>query len=273
MLSLLCPMSATVPFGSTAAFAADLAVGLDAALTGLCATQVVVPMPVIDAPLFLDDIVDDLRAQRDRAIAAAPAFVQWARERGVSAASWQVCEGPLDQALAVAGNWHDAVVLGVAPSGRDPWQRVALLGSLLIGLGHPCVVVPPGAVARLSCVAVAWNGSREAMRAVHAALPLLRRAERIVLLESAQTPAERYGTWHPPFELDRFLELHGLAAPARTLAQADWDGTWLDEAAAAAGADLLVMGAYGHRRVNEWLFGGMTRHALEHSRIPLFMRH
>lgn len=274
MLNLLAPTPNAAPFGSVAGFAADLAAALDAALTGLCATQVVVPMPVMDAPVFLDDITDDLRKQRDRAIAAEPSFLQWARERGVSRVSWQVVEGPLDEALSVAGNWHDAIVLGLAEAGKDPWQRVSAVGGLLVTLGHPCVVVPPAATARLSCVALAWNGSREAMRAIHAALPLLQRAGRIVLLESSETESKRYGTWHPAFDLERYLDLHGLAAEVRTLGESGERAGWeLLEAADAAGADLLVMGAYGHLRFNEWLFGGMTRHVLEHARIPLFMRH
>lgn len=274
MFNLLTPATSVAPFGSAAQFAADLAVALDAALTGLCVAQVVVPMPVMDAPVFLDDISDELRRQRDRAIAAEPFFLQWARERGVSKASWQVVEGPLDEALAVAGNWHDAVVLGLEQAGEDPWRRIAAVGSLLVTLGHPCLVVPQSAAARLSCVALAWNGSREAMRAIHAARPLLERAGRIVLLESSQAQSKRYGTWHPAFELERYLDQQGLAADVRTLGEAGEHAGWeLLEAADAAGADLLVMGAYGHRRFNEWLFGGMTRHVLEHARIPLFMRH
>lgn len=274
MFSLLSPASDTAPFGSAAQFAADLAFALDAALTGLCAVQMAVPMSVMDAPTFLEDSAEDLRRQRDRAIAAESAFLRWAHERGVSEANWQVVEGPLDEALSVACDWHDAVVLGLADAGQDPWQRISAVGSLLVTLAHPCVVVPPGAVAGLSCVALAWNGSREAMRAIHAARPLLERAEQIVLLKSSEAEAKRYGTWHPRFELERYLDLQGLVAEVHTLGEAGEPGGWaLLEAAEAAGADLLVMGAYGHRRFNEWLFGGMTRHVLEHARIPLFMRH
>lgn len=274
MFSLLSPASGTAPFGSAAEFAADLAAALDAALTGLCATPMAVPMSVMDAPMFLEDIAEDLRRQRDRAVAAEASFVRWAHEHGVSEASWRVVEGPLDEALSVAGDWHDAVVLGLADAGQDPWQRVSTVGSLLVTLGCPCVVVPPGAVARLSCVALAWNGSREAMRAIHAARALLERADRIVLLKASEAESKRHGIWHPPFELERYLDLHGLTAERHTLGEAGEPGGWaLLEAAEKAGADLLVMGAYGHRRFNEWLFGGMTRHVLEHARIPLFMRH
>jgi nucleotide-binding universal stress UspA family protein len=273
MLSLLAPMTNTATFGDTAGFAADLAGRLGAALTGLCATPVVVPMPVMDAPLFLNDIIDDLIADRDRAIAREAAFLQWAHARGVAAADWQVVEGPLDEALAGAGLWHDAVVLGCAAAAKDSWQHPDAVGCLLVNLRQPCIVVPPGATTRLHCVAIAWNGSREALRAVHAAQPLLRHAHRVVVLRPAEVGGEE-GIWHPPFELERYLDRHGIAAGRLLLRDPQaGSGETLLQTAAAVGADLLVMGAYGRRRFSEWVFGGATRHALQHARIPLFMTH
>jgi len=273
MLSLLAPMPNTASLGDTAGFAADLAARLGAALTGLCATPVVLPMPVMDAPLFLNDIIDDLLAERDRAVAGEAAFLQWAHARGVAAADWQVVEGPLDEALAGAGLWHDLVVLGVAAAAKDPWQSPEAVGSLLVELRQPCIVVPPGATTQLHCVAIAWNGSREALRAVHAAQPLLRHARRVVVLRPVDAGGEG-GIWHPPFELERYLDRHGIAAGSLVLRDAHaGGGETLLRTAAAIGADLLVMGAYGRRRFSEWAFGGVTRHALLHARIPLFMRH
>lgn len=273
MLSLLVPMMNTASFGGTAEFAADLASRLGAALTGLCATPVVLPMPVMDAPLFLDDIIDDLLAGRDRAIAREAAFLSWAHARGVAAADWQVVEGPLDEALARVGLWHDLVVLGTALAAKDPWQRPEVVGSLLVNLRQPCIVVPPAATTQLRCAAIAWNGSREALRAVHAALPLLHHARRVVVLRPADAGSDS-GVCHPPFELERYLDRHGIAAGSLLLRDPRaGSGETLLQTAAAVGADLLVMGAYGRRRFSEWVFGGATRHALYQARIPLFMRH
>jgi nucleotide-binding universal stress UspA family protein len=126
-------------------------------------------------------------------------------------------------------------------------------------------MLPPGASGPFGTAIVAgWNGSREAARAVHEALPFLTAAERVVLcavgeeaarhLEAAATALRRHRVPVHPEQVDGPDGNAGETLLAR---------------AAAHGADLLVMGAYGHGRLRELMFGGATRHVLREATLPV----
>ncbi len=260
-------------FADVLVFAADVATSLDAALTALYAQPVTLPTLVMDAPVIIDDVFRELIAERDKACAASAAFERWAHARSVRHGAWQVVDEFVDDALAAAGNWHDFIVIG-----RNTGHSVstpAALGDLLVKIGHPCLIVPERcsrpAVPRR--VLVAWNGSREAILSIHAARPLLRKAQSIVLLAATGDPALAGTAWHPPFDIGRYLEAEGLHAQIEPFDAGGDAGAALLEAAAAHDADLLVMGAYGRSRLSEWTLGGATRHVLRHAELPLFMRH
>jgi nucleotide-binding universal stress UspA family protein len=113
--------------------------------------------------------------------------------------------------------------------------------------------------------AIAWNGSPEASRAATVALPLLRRAGSVILLHTGSTEIA------PVIE---FLGRHGVTATAQALQPGSGDiGAALLAEAGRLGASLLVLGAYGHSRARELIFGGVTRHALQHAGIPLLLTH
>jgi nucleotide-binding universal stress UspA family protein len=125
--------------------------------------------------------------------------------------------------------------------------------------------------ANLETIAIAWNGSTQSARAVHAALPLLQQARRIAILrvDDADAAGEV-----DRIEPDEFLRRHGLRCEHFDLqGRADDAGAALLAGAARIFADMLVLGAYGTGRFSEWIFGGVTRHVLQHVALPLFMRH
>lgn len=136
--------------------------------------------------------------------------------------------------------------------------------------GRPVPVVPPGvSVGSLQSIAIAWNGSREAVHAVTAAMPLLNRATDVCLIAIAED--------RRAYRLDEFawyLELHGLSVAVH---EEDPKGASIEEAlfrtVEEVSADILVMGAYGHSRLREFALGGVTRHALKGSTTPIFMVH
>jgi nucleotide-binding universal stress UspA family protein len=175
--------------------------------------------------------------------------------------------------FAHIGNWTDLLVLQ-----RDPdtaWGSPYDLGALVLRVDIPCIVLPPDVrEARLECIALAWNGAPEAVRAIHAALPLLQRAQRVVLLSGERRDSFIEIGWKPPFEIEVYLGRHGIV-PERTAIVVDKDhaGTALLETAAQVDADLLVMGAYGRSRFSEWAFGGATRQVLHDAALPVFLRH
>ena len=161
-------------------------------------------------------------------------------------------------------------------SGASPWGALGVLGHALVTCGAACFVVPQsyeGGVC-LDTVVIASHGRSEAVRAVHAALPILAHAKRIVLAQG--TPDEDFSPvqFRPPFDIAALLERHGLRSYTQALDGAsDGAGEEILRIARDAEADLVVMGAYGRARASEWLLGGATRHVLEHARIPVFMRH
>ena len=253
-------------------YAAQLSKKLDASLTAMFVAEPVVPIGSIGITPVVPEIYAAAAQVVEQARQAEGAFLRWAREQGVAHPRWQVASAFLPSALASAGNWHDVLVLECGTA----WGSLGTLGEALVTCGLPSFVVPEACTkaASLDSIAIASHGSPEAIRATHAALPLLRRSKRIVLLKGQ--PADTFSTvdFRPPFSVEDHLRQHGLAFETRVLEGEDDDrGAAILEAAAEAGADLLVMGAYGRTRFSEWVFGGVTRHVLAHATLPLFMRH
>jgi nucleotide-binding universal stress UspA family protein len=253
-------------------YAARLAAGLHASLTGVVTVPMPdVPMPYYDGGAVIAEYAAFLDEQVTAARAAAPAFTAWTSSLGVAHPSWQAVQGQPAATLRYIGNWHDLLVLGAARG--DPWTEPGGIASIVLGCDLPCLVVPqstPAEELRGARMAVAWNGSVEAIRALHAALPLLQLAGRVVVLMGEARPAPAV---MPEFQLEVWCERHGLSVDYRAI-EGDADGgAGILASAHAAGARLLVLGAYGRTRVSEWVLGGVTRYMLQHADIPLLLRH
>ncbi len=170
----------------------------------------------------------------------------------------------------------DALVLGQ----HDPDEPMAsgvpadFVPSVLRASGKPALVVPyAGEFSAIGqTVLVAWKYSRESARAVASALPLLRRARRVHV---AMSPgATERALTHPPGRLDilGWLQAHGVEAALHPHGVAeDSPGESLLSLACDLGADLLVMGCYGHSRMREWLLGGASRTVLGGMTLPVWM--
>lgn len=273
MRDILANASNHQTWGTDLAYAAGLAARLGASLTGVY----VYPSPMTLVPPYasgglLETILENARETERNALAAAEPFVTWAQARGVAHAAWQIAEGNLPLTLAHMGNWHDLLVLG-----RDvdaPWGTPADVGAVVLASGLPCLVVPEGVTeVKLDTVALAWNGAIEGMRAIHAALPLLVLAKRVVLLAGIERERFVEKGWKPPFEIETYLSAHGITAERREISASDDNaGEALLSACKSVNADLLVMGAYGRSRFSEWVYGGATRDILAGTKIPLFLR-
>lgn len=243
--------------------------------SGLTAMQVVhggiPPVWEYDAGLLLAEYVSALEEQVTAAKTAEPAFEAWAQSLGVEFPRWLVTPGNVGDSLRYTANWHDLVVL--ARDDHDPWANPAALASLVLQLDKPCLVVPPGRERlALDCIAVAWNGSIEAIRALHGALPLLRCAKRIVLLQG-KSKAPQPLVEAPQFDPEHWCRRYELPLEFEVLDDDADEGGPIHEAARAARADLLVMGAYGRSRFAERILGGVTRYMLQQGELPLLMRH
>jgi nucleotide-binding universal stress UspA family protein len=140
--------------------------------------------------------------------------------------------------------------------------------------GRPALVLPPEyrpPHLPFRRVVIGWNGSREASRAVHDALPFLRRADRVILAIAAEDSLFRAED-EPALDIGKHLQRHGVRVDVERLAAPGQDaGTQILSLAGSISADLIVAGCYGHVRLTEFLFGGVSRTLLGNSTIPLLL--
>jgi len=260
-------------WNGAARYAAMLAASAQARLTGLYVCPVVM-IPPWETPGLAQEFQDATRQLKEEAWNAGSDFEQFARALGVTQLRWQVTQGDITRSLCLAGNWHDVVVIG--RSQRTLWGTAGAVGSMVLGSGMPCIVVPDQTSQSGSprIMAIAWNGSAESTRAVHAALPLLEKADKVIVLHGKQQLPPGMADWQPSFELSDYLAAHGIGSENLFVESSDADvGTQLLSRACDAHADMLVMGAYGHTRFSEWVLGGATRSVLERMTIPVLLRH
>ncbi|HTI66323.1 MAG TPA: universal stress protein [Caulobacteraceae bacterium] len=177
-----------------------------------------------------------------------------------------------DEAVAAHACAADLLV-APRPAGWCDLRKTVKPGDLLMSVGLPVLAVPPKAKPFAGeVVLVAWKRTREAERAISAALPFLRHAEDVAVVSAAEKGAvDRDADIEAV--LGRLLR-HGVAA--RRLDPPAFDGPTgavLVKTAERIGADLIVSGAYGRSRALEWAFGGVTQHLLEHApQFVLFSR-
>ena len=230
-------------------------------------------------PIFRQDATlsfAQVEAQEaDRRDTAENAFLAAARRAGRSA-EWRAPPGPALDIATLHARHADLLVLGQQDP-NDPASFVAphFVGDLVLGAGRPALVVPyAGEVRTLGeNVLVAWDGSREAARAAADALPLLQRA-RHVGIEIVRRHAP-HADAPEGIDVAAWLDAHGVRAAFSTTPHHVGVGTGatLLNRASDLHADLLVMGAYGHARARERVFGGVTRTMLESMTVPVLMAH
>ena len=147
---------------------------------------------------------------------------------------------------------------------------------LALGSGRPVLVVPyiGSAVSPGKRVVIAWDASREAARAVADALPLLARASSLWVVTIDGKGSGMIDRSDSAEDLCRYLADHGMQAkPDRLQTEEGSEADILLSRIADFGADLLVMGCYGHTRLRELVLGGMTREILQHMTVPVLMSH
>jgi len=146
----------------------------------------------------------------------------------------------------------------------------------VMALGRPVIVLPYKGKAEVSLneVIIGWDGGREASRATFDALPLLKKAAkvRVVRIDPQKDPSLRGSV--AGADLAEALARHGVKAEAQGYSTDGQDeGQALMRCAADSGAGLIVMGAYGHSRLAEFIFGGATRFVLNRLVCPVLMSH
>ena len=208
----------------------------------------------------LDDAVHSIVARAHAAGVSASASTDWAHPFGPIAY------------IADQARLHDLVVMGTDQSVFLSERKFA--EHVLFESGRPVVVVPRNHVTPISCrrVMVAWDHTRSAARALHDALPFLRLADEVLLM--AIGGEKRFQIDLDGRTIQSAMSQKGLNARfgqtelgTRSIGQA------LQQEALSCGADLLVMGGFGHSRLREFILGGATREVLDKPDLPVLMSH
>ena len=260
-----------------AKLAAELARVTGAHLTGIAlAVDPVVPVYTVAAPIPTDFIVAAHEQTVADAKSALAAFDAIGQAAGITS------EGRLAESISgdFTGVVRSALLTDLAVVGQDDPDadgeplRSALIEALLFQAGLPTLLVPARGVSELKGqkAVVAWNGSVQAARAVRAAMPLLARAESVMVAivdEGAAPAGVEQGA-----DIGAYLARHDLKVEVRTIVNAhEGAGAAILDLAREEDATFLVMGAYGHSRIRQFLLGGVTRHVLARATIPILMAH
>ena len=169
----------------------------------------------------------------------------------------------------------DVVICGQPDPERDDYATI-VVEQLILESGRPVLIVPSvGEVKTIGEIPfIAWNGSKEAARAAFDAVPLLKDAKVTTLLEVAPKGGDGRMAEMIAGDMCTALDRHGVTCEvSRTVAADISVGDELLSRLADRGADLLVMGGYGHSRMREFVLGGATRHILHHMTVPVLMAH
>jgi nucleotide-binding universal stress UspA family protein len=254
--------------------AVELAGRFDAALIGVSAWA--------PSPAFGDDVtviasvpeMADLEVMEDLLKARGDTFCAVAGKAG-RAAQWRsALELPTEFVLREI-RAADLVILGGTghPVLRDP-HRCVDPGAVLLRAGRPVLLVPPG-IASLAGkrVAVAWMDTREARRAVADALPFLRKAESVAVVEFCEQ-GEDASARRRVGDVKQFLVRHGVSTAYERVRPIDVTVTnsllhFVQDDA----IDLIVAGGYGHTRLGEWIFGGVTHDLMTTSPVCCLLSH
>ena len=218
------------------------------------------------SPQLVEEVLEQAE-KRGKSVAAATRKAYDAAAKGTKNVNYSETRTNGDIAVETMGRLSDLVVARRGSGVKDVGARV-VAETALMGTGRPVLVVPAKAPAKIgSNVAVAWNGSIEATKAVAAALPFLTQASKVTVISANDgAPIDQKG-------LVAYLARHGIKAKGVSVKAGANAGKAIVNAATKAGANLLVMGAYSHSRVREMIFGGVTEHALSDSYLPVLLVH
>jgi nucleotide-binding universal stress UspA family protein len=176
-------------------------------------------------------------------------------------------ESPVWSALSMQSRLSDVVVFdNAAARGRGPLAQA--FQQIIAAEQRPVLVARPG-LAGAGIVAVAWDGGKEASRAMRTALPLLQRAQAVHILSAPQAATREFD----PNALKGFLAQRGVSAQITVVEGTGEVGAQLLKTAQGLGANLFVAGAYGHPRLQEFIFGSATRAFLAAEGPSLFLSH
>lgn len=254
--------------------AAQMCQKYGASLTGLYASQPVRFEGNVQRWIS-DDIMDNLRkAEAETAREIADKFKQQAAAEGYAGAPEFIAEEGIPNAvIARQARYHDLLLLGQFSDPNDSRRNVRA-EDLVLRAGRPLIIVPIKyeVVPFNEYAVVAWDGSRTASRALSDAMQILETKKRLDVVTVSSDGGN--GGGQRVAQVIKHLERHGVdARHVKLKATREGVGGTILDYCAEQKPDVLVMGAYGHAKLREDLFGGTTRHILAHMNVPVLMAH
>lgn len=242
---------------------AELAERFEARVIGIAAGQPI--QPLLDEGLSMPDLATRDRAELNRELSACRQQFEQALAHRVREIEWRsaITLASLSDYIADEARCADLVITGkdIGAALLDNSRRVDI-GDLAFRAGRPVLIVPRGITSLpLRHVFLAWKDSREARRAALDGLPLLKAAGQATVLEvtsESDVPSaeRRVG------DVVRWLAPHGVRAASLVTGTQSGQEGYLHAELVDCRCDLLVAGAYGHSRLGEWVFGGVTQNML-----------
>lgn len=255
----------------------ELAREFEAQLLGLFIVPIYMVPIYVEAQISTDLLTEVTEKALARARESVDQYQQWATEAGVNLQA-TVVEGQYIPLLREHSKYIDLMILG-QDNPEDPDNTsYGLADELLFEGACACLVVPhsgtPAAPGKK--VLLTWNASRQSARALREAMPLLKRAETVVVLSSEpDSGVSEYADGHPHAQaLLNLLASHGIEALSSGISDPDLKpSVAIAQQAAKMDADVIVMGAYGHTRLREIILGGVTRDLLKRAPTCLLLAH
>lgn len=261
------------------AAAAALALEYEAHLIGLAPVGwVAAPADIAGAYGLAAYQTAAMQELKQQAQACASAFRTQVEQMGVLSFEERVQAGYGADSMVLAARYCDLTVVTQAdPNEPFSLQSQGIAQDVLMQSGRPLLVLPCHGeitVARVRRALLGWNGSREAARALHDALPLLKRAANVevAVFTGPGDLASDHGDI-PGADIGLWLARHGVRVNVRHVATGATAGEALLLHAGDIGADLIVAGGYGHSRFREAVLGGVTRTLLRGSPVPALLSH
>lgn len=220
-------------------------------------------------------ILEVQRAAAAREVAQTRAeFNRQTAAAGLHKAEWRSATGDPVESMTLHARYADLVVISQTDPSGDGRLPADFPERLVLASGRPVLMLPfAGSVpATGKRILIAWKPGREATRAVTDAIPLLQKADTVHVMAINPRPGE-HGTV-PGADIALYLSRHGVRVEVKTNYSAEIDiGNELLSRATDLGADLIVMGGYGHSRLQEFVLGGATRTILQSMTVPVLMAH
>ena len=261
-----CPARVDVAIHLASQHAAHL-VGLHAPTSG--------EMPAYMMIKAWESVIESQKSETDRQAALAEsAFTKAVKAAGLASSEWRSSLRQAADVVALHARYADLLVLGQRDPSEDYEPGIDFVERVTLAAGRPVLAVPyAGNFATVGKrILVAWNASREATRALTDALPMLRLADEVQVI-AIDPKAGKHGAM-PGADIGLYLARHGVRVEARAECGEMIDvGNTLLSRASDFGTDLIVMGAYGHSRLQELVMGGASRTIIDSMTVPVLLSH